>query len=476
MSTNTNVGEILKNTFLKTNYFSEPLEWDKRIGKKLAWYYAERWSQITEYLAPEVLKDTRRLRLQKLVRYAGNHVPTYVQHYRTAGTEPEAIHSEEDLFMLPPVSKTDFKKYTLQGLSCLMSNLPPYRAYRNTTSGSTGEPFLYHLDNLYEIEKTVLRYRYWERAGVDINEPKIFCAPESALFLVPNLIFLHPHFLQARKKEYIEIIRNSGAKVLFGFPLLVFDLLRMLDEENSDLTFKRVVLAGHAVSPGIRSFFKKRFQCDTFEYYGTGETGSIAAECEAHQGLHIQEENMIVEIVDDFNQPLPPGAAGRILITTLSNEVMPFIRYDTGDKGLILSAGCPCGRRSRRILVDGRDNEYLLLGPDGESISPSILRGILDPYFEYFHRYQVVQKDFQEIEIRIVPTPHFQKVVEGEIIEKIQRAMSSPMNIVVECVDSISSLEGGKFQYFVSDLWSKKFPEGIFTTASLEERYKSASS
>ena len=460
----------LRDALWKTSYFYEPLWWDHHWGDNYVRHYAEQWASVTEYFSLDIIKQMRASRLKRLLHHANLRVPAYSRHNKKFGVNPVVIHSEDDLPLLPIITKKDFKKYTAEGISCRVLDCPTSRMYANTTSGSTGEPFLYFLDTLYQNEKTALRYRYWKRAGVDINEPKIFCAPESSLFLVPNLIFLHPHFLRAQKERYVEIIRTSGAKVLFGFPLLVFDLLWVLAENNIDITFKRAILAGHAISPGIRSFFRQKFRCDTFEYYGTGETGSIAAECEVHQGLHIQEENLIVEIVDYYGKPLPDGTVGKILVTTLNNDVMPFIRYETGDRGVILSGACPCGRTSRRLLVDGRDSEYLLVGADGESISPSMLRRVLDPYFEHFHRYQVVQKDLRTLLILVIPTFRFRKVMEQEIANKVQKIIAAPMNITVKSVSSILPSSGGKFRCFVSDGWKQKFHDNLFVVEPLEKR------
>ncbi|OHA07872.1 MAG: hypothetical protein A2934_00260 [Candidatus Sungbacteria bacterium RIFCSPLOWO2_01_FULL_47_10] len=454
----------------KINYFSSPLAWDQKLGKILSRHYARQWSSFTEYLSPDATKDMRDLRMNRLILRTYKNVPAYSVHYREAHIDPAQVRCEADLRLLPCIAKSDFKKYAMNNISCFASDIPKTHAYANSTSGSTGEPFQYALDMRYANEKTVLRYRYWNRAGITMSEPKIFCAPKSALFLVPNLIFLHPHFFRARKKEYIERIRTSKAEVLFGFPLLVFDLLWALAEENIDLTFRRAVLAGHSVSPGIRSFLKKRFECEMFEYYGTGETGSIAAECEIHNGLHIQEENSIVEVIDDQGKPVPDGISGKILITSLSNEIMPFIRYDPGDKGMILPDRCPCGRTSKRIVVEGRNNEFLMLGKNGEIISPSILRGVLDQYFNHFHRYQMVQETIDHFVLNIVPVVRLDKSEERKLLEKLYECMGQTANVSIQYVKKISPLRGGKFQYFVSNMWSRKFPDGFFSNIPIEQQ------
>lgn len=457
----------------KFNYFADPLKWDETLGRDFSGYFARSCLGLTEYADLRTIEDIRWPRLKRLIQHAYSIVPVYAAHYGALGVSPSDIQSKMDLPLLPPISKEDFKTYAARNIDCRAQNVPESRGWAGTTSGSTGEPFRYFLDSAYDVERTALRYRNWTRIGIDPFSPKIFCAPEGARFSMPNLISIHPHFIRARKEEYTRLIKCSRAKVICGFPLLVFDLLWMLAEERvPNIIFEKAMLIGHSVAPGIRSFLKDRFQCDAFEYYGAGETGPIAVECELRTALHIQEENVIVEIVDDNGVPVPDGTAGRVLITCLSNEFMPLIRYDIGDMGLILPGACKCGRKLRRMVVEGRSGECLFLGPSGESISPSILRGILDPYFEYFHRYQVVQQDLRTLILNIVPTKFWKKDKEKEIVEKVKESVNYPIRVHINYVKAIPPLSSGKFQYFISDLWSKKFPEGFFTVEPLERRYK----
>lgn len=441
------------------------------MNNNRSYRFAEMCAAVTEYARPETLKNMRWPRLKRLLQHAYANVPAYSKHYRKFGVDLSAIRSEKDLHLLPPISKSVFKEYEANGIAGYAEIISAARRIGGVTSGSTGEPFHYYIDGFYNIEKEVLRYRNWRRAGANPLAPKILCAPESTNLMMPNLIFFNPHSIRRKKEEYIRVIRDSGVKFLFGFPLLVFDLLWMLASEGiTDITFDAAIVSGHVVSPGVRSFIKNNFGCAVFDYYGAGEIGPIAAECEMHKGLHIQEENTIVEIVDAYGKPVPPGTAGRVLITTLSNEVMPFIRYDIGDIGAIIPGVCPCKRTSRRMLLEGRSNEYLLMGVNGEIISPSMLRDILDRYFEYFKRYQVVQKDLKTLVINIVPAPAYQKNLEREIITRVHEMVGYPISVSFRYVDDIVPLKSGKFQYFISDLWQRRFPESMFKNQQLKER------
>lgn len=460
--------------FFKANYFTDPLFWNKQLGNKYAQYFASLCADVNERAPLSLLKQIRWPRLKRLILLAHENVSLYQELYDQNRITPDNINSEKDLKLLPIVNKNDFRRYSPKD-GFIAKNISPQRKRAGFTSGSTGQPFQYVRDNAEITEKTVLRNRFWKWTGADINAPKIFCSPESARNVCPNLIFLHPHFIRTRKKEYIKTIKTSGAKLLFGAAMTTFDLLWMLHKEKEqDIFFEKAILGGHTVTPGIRSFLLKNFGCTTFEFYGAGEVGIVAFECEMHRGLHIHEENIIVEIVNAYGLPVPDGIPGRIILTPLYNEVMPFIRYDIGDLGIMLPQICACGRTLRRLIVEGRTDECLLLGKNGESIAPSVLRDILDPYFPYFHRYQVIQDSIESFVINTVPTDIYDEEISRDIIKKIHQSIGYPAQISIHCVSEIKPLPSGKFQYFISDLWKKTFPSHMLDPKNFEERIHEA--
>lgn len=455
------------------NYFSDPLAWDRALGKH-AHLLADMWADYNEHVPEDMMRASRWPRLKRLIAHAYEHVPLYKGCYQKSGIKPADIKSENDLALLPIVSKKDFKHHQISGGDAA-DNIAPARGSIGFSSGSTGEPFRYISDRAFSNEKNYLRYRFWRWVGADAHALKLWCSSERGRGDMPRTLYLPPHRIRQHKKEYIDLIRSSGVRILAGSPLDVFDLLWMLAQENiDDIFFDKAVLLGHVMAPGIRSFLRERFHCEAFEYYGASEIGFIAGECSLHRGFHVQEENMIVEIVDEHNKKVAPGTVGRIILTLLSNEIMPFIRYDIGDAGVLLPLACPCGMTSKLLMVEGRSNEYLFVGPQGESIFPTILRhDVLDPYFMYFHRYQMVQKGLDEFELKVIPTAAYDPALSEEIISKIQQSIGYPVTIVFRCVEYIEPLPSGKFQYFVSEIGRKKMTDIVGDTHSLEQRLAS---
>jgi phenylacetate-CoA ligase len=113
---------------------------------------------------------------------------------------------------------------------------------------------------------------------------------------------------------------------------------------SSDIT---VICGAEPLVPKDRAAIEAAFG-PAFETYGSRETMLIGAECAAHAGMHLSDENLVVEIAH-AGQPVADGVAGEVVVTDLHNYAMPFIRYQNGDAATILRGRCICGRGLRRI-------------------------------------------------------------------------------------------------------------------------------
>lgn len=455
----------LGNLGKSANYYKAPLFWNQKLGFKNALRVAELWALINEYTPLSTLKTLRMVRLKKLISNAKRQIPFYADLYRSSDIDLSKPFSEEDLKKLPIITKKDLREFANSEYA---TNIPSWRKREVTTSGSTGEPFHFFLDNAYSAEMVAMGNRIWRWARADVNKTKILCAPESAKRYYPNLIHFPHSSLRSNLRKNLDIIRSSGADLIFGTPVMAFDFLRLFIEAGISIHFEKAILGGHKVTPGIREYLLLNFGCEVFEFYAAAEVRMIGIECEKHTGLHIQEENVVVEIVDENGIPLPPGRVGKIVVTSLSNEIMPFIRYKLGDLGQILSRPCSCRRTSRLIQVQGRTNEPLLLSPNGNSVAPSTLRDILDPFFAYFYRYQLIQKSRTDFLLKIVPTASYTKKVGERATAELKKEIGNA-SISLEAVAEIFPLSSGKLQNFISSLWKEQFQSDLFVAPELKD-------
>lgn len=162
--------------------------------------------------------------------------------------------------------------------------------------------------------------------------------------------------------EAAEILGNRQATALVGLP----QQMARLAEKTPDFTCRSVLLSADYVSDEVVSFIEKRWNCGVFEHYGMTEMGlGCAVSCEAHEGYHVREADLFIEIIDPITgKVLEDGQWGEVVFTTLTRKGMPFIRYRTGDESRWIPKPCSCGSLLKRLdkvrdrkLIKGERNE-----------------------------------------------------------------------------------------------------------------------
>jgi phenylacetate-CoA ligase len=229
-------------------------------------------------------------------------------------------------------------------------------------------------------------------------------------------------------------------------------MLKLLAEEQ---------LAGRLhVSPGFvncssevltteaRARTTQAWRVPPFEVYAATETGGIAAECERHLGLHLFEDLVVAEVVDDDYRPVPAGVTGsRLLVTVLFSRSIPLIRYELTDRVRLATHACTCGRPFRLVeAIEGRTDDVMELPAEGGGIvriHPVVFHGAL----ELLHAsgWQVRQ---EEAGVRVLvhePEPPFDgSRLASAIGQSLRSAGAAPIAIEVESVASIPAGAGGK--------------------------------
>jgi phenylacetate-CoA ligase len=184
-----------------------------------------------------------------------------------------------------------------------------------------------------------------------------------------------------------------------------------------------------------RETIERVFQTRIFETYGSREFTLIGAECSEHSGLHLTMENLLVEILDDDDQPTPEGQEGNVVVTDLTNYGMPFIRYRNGDRAVAGWKTCGCGRGLPLMReVVGRQLD-MLNTPDGRMIPgeffPHTLKDVVA-----IRRFQVTQHAEDEVVLRVVLKGEWndeeRKRIECECREVVGPAVRFSIEVVAE--------------------------------------------
>jgi phenylacetate-CoA ligase len=148
---------------------------------------------------------------------------------------------------------------------------------------------------------------------------------------------------------------------------------------RKDLALKRAFIGAEPYTEATRQKIEKALGVDVYNCYGLSEMNGpgVAFECTEKQGLHVWEDNYLLEIVDPVSgEPVPDGKPGEMVLTTLCREAMPLLRYHTRDITAITSTPCPCGRTHRRIQrITGRSDDMLIVR--GVNIYPQQIESVL---------------------------------------------------------------------------------------------------
>ena len=188
-----------------------------------------------------------------------------------------------------------------------------------------------------------------------------------------------------------------------------------------------------------------------YDFYGSNEIGSIAAECEESIGHHISSENVIVEIIGRDGTPVPAGQVGSVVLTDLNNFTMPLIRYEIGDMSSLLEDECPCGRGLPLLgPVEGRITDVLVT-PDGRFMCLSTFYGrvLSNTHVEQF---QIHQSSLREITVRAILRPEW-RTVEADYIQRVVgEIVGDEVKVKVEFPEMLEVRGSGKRCLVKSDL------------------------
>jgi phenylacetate-CoA ligase len=204
------------------------------------------------------------------------------------------------------------------------------------------------------------------------------------------------------------------------------------------------------VTPELRQLVREIWGLPVMDVYSSKEAGIIALQCLEREHYHIQSESILVEILNDSNQPCTPGEIGRVVLTPLHNYATPLIRYDIGDYAEVGSP-CPCGRGLPVLnRIYGRQRNMMVL-PSGEKQWPGFRLGAwakMGP----IRQMQAIQKNRSQIEIKIVSTRPLIKAETEQLHRKITADFGGHFQISFRYVDDIPRSKGGKYEDFICEV------------------------
>lgn len=429
------------------------------------------------FLIPEILKmkkdirssrkelDRLRLNLFKnQIRNIYENVPYYRETFQKLNIVPENFRELNDIQKLPIVSKQDINGNFSMFLN---KNIDLKNCYKNHTSGSTGQPFSTYFDQKSWVRKKYLSklrariacgMRPGERVAIFESEPpaklelKNRQYPLKQLLLKVNFFSIFDDMETALKQLMAFKPQNA-----YGPQNYFFHLARNVKKTGRTLPFlKRVYTSSEYCEGSITQFIKEVLQVELYDIYGSTEFKEVAWQCEEHQGYHINEDEVVCEILNG-DKPARSGKIGDIVLTDLRNRVMPLIRYRIHDRGKLLKGSCRCGRTFSLMLpMAGRASEYIIL-PDGEKVSPFLFTTSIEN-FKGLLQYQLIQESGTDLSVNLITDENAGNKICRDIEKIIKHITKGQMQILVRKTDRILPEKNGKFKVVKNMISSKPSP------------------
>lgn len=414
--------------------------------------------EASQYWPPERLEALRGARLKALLSHAGRHVPYYRDLFARIGFEPAAVASTADIRRLPFLDKPIIRANT----EALKSDQARDLA-RFNTGGSSGEPLIFFIGNERVSHDVAAKWRATRWWGVDIGDPEIVMwgspielgSQDRLRQLRDGLMRtrLLPAFEMSPEKVagFIREIRAMRPRMLFGYPSAFAHIASHAQAHGiamDDLGIKVAFVTSERLYDHQRELVQRVFGCPVANGYGGRDAGFIAHQCPAG-GMHLTHEDIIVEIVDAEGRPLPPGESGEIVVTHLATRDFPFIRYRTGDVGVLDDQPCACGRTLPLLKeIQGRSTDFLVAS-DG-----TVMHGLALVYIVRdlpgVRQFKIVQESLNLTRILLVTGAGFDVACLPGVVSGAKARLGGDVDIEVSLVDGIPPEKSGKYRYVVS--------------------------
>ena len=413
--------------------------------------------KVSEWYSPREIRELQQSRLQQLVRHVYLHVPYYAQLMQERELTPEDINTLDDLTRLPFLTKAALRENLYFDLFADNHRKP--EMLKIATSGSTGEPLVLYADRRQLEMRWASTFRSAEWTGWRFGDRQARLWHQTLGMSRSQVVkeYLDAFFMRRLFIPAYEMNDETVAKLIEQFrryrPVLIdgyaeiFNFLAHYARKHgiSGLSPKAIMTSAQIMPPQVRDVIEREFQTKVYDKYGSREFSGIAYECDQHQGHHVIGESYIVEIIKD-GKPARPGELGEVVITDLNNFAVPLIRYRIGDLAVALDPDevCPCGRGLPRIgRIEGRA-QAIIFCANGTWLPGTFFAHMFKDYDYAVRQYQVVQRERDSIELKIVPESGFSPVVQEEILTHLHRYMGDAMRIDVSIVDQIPMVRTGK--------------------------------
>lgn len=413
------------------------------------------WEKKIETLKPAELQALQLKRLKKTLHQV-NKVEFYRNRLSGAGVKISNIRSLDDIQKLPFTKKQDLR----DGYPFGFFAVPLKEIVRiHTTSGTTGKPTVvgYTQKDLDSWSGLIARNMTMIGIGKDdifqnmVNYGMFtgglgfhYGAEKIGMTVIPSAT--------GNTKRQIEMIMDFGVTTIHCTPSYAMHLSEVAEEMNANLnSLKTGIFGAEAWSETMRKSLEARLGVTAYDSYGLSELfgPGVAFECPERDGLHIWHDSYLVEIIDPkTGERLGDGERGELVVTPLTKEAMPLIRYRTGDVTMLFEDGCLCGRSQKIARITGRSDDMLVIR--GINVFPSQIEHVILKIPEVGNQFMVYIDRINHLDEMTVEVEINSEYFSGELADlaNIQKKVVKELHDVLELRTTVKLVEPGSLPRF----------------------------
>ena len=405
------------------------------------------WEAEKECMARDAMEQLQLERLQSTLYRVGTHVPLYRKRFEQLRLDYDQFRSLDDLHRLPFTTKQDLRDNYPYGLFAV----PLRDVVRiHSSSGTTGLA-------------TVVGYTRNDIKNWSHLAARILCAAGVTADDVIQIAFGYGLFTggfglhygaerlgasvipisAGNTRRQIQIMQDFKTTALVCTPsyaLTIADTMMEMGINASSLSLRVGLFGAEPWSEAMRREINDKLNISATDNYGLSEImgPGVAGECQECNGLHINEDHFLVEVIDPQTlEPVAPGETGELVLTTLTKEAFPMIRYRTRDLTQIIEEPCPCGRTLRRMQrIIGRSDDMLII--KGVNVFPLQIEKVLFEIEGTAPHYQIIvdrekHADRVTVQVEVNESIFFDEMRKQRVlVEHIMARLATELGISVE--------------------------------------------
>ncbi len=416
------------------------------------------WSR-EEVMPEKELEELQMKRVRWVIRHAYENVPFYRRKLKEAGIHPDDVKTREDVAKIPFTTKEDLRENYPFGLFAV----PKEKVVRiHTSSGTSGKPKVvgYTAKDLENWIDMVARCLYM----VGLREKDVFQNMVSYTFFTGGLGL---HYGAERigamvvpagtgnTEKQIRYMLDFGTTAIHCTPSYAMHIKEVAEDmgiEPSEIGLRIGCFGAEPWSENTRKRLENAFGLKAFDSYGLSEMNGpgVAFECQEQDGLHIWVDHYFVELIDpETGEVVGEGEKGELVLTPLTKEALPLLRYRTGDLTMLMTDKCACGRTHPRIhRVFGRTDDMIVVR--GINVFPSQIEHVLMRIPEAGDHFQVIITRKGTLDEMTVKVEVVDEVFTGELsdLEALRRKIQSELKKELNLRTNVELVEKGTLERF----------------------------